>query len=324
MSSVTFKQLRAFVVLAHEHSFVRAAERLHITPPTLTASIKSLEEALELRLFDRSTRNVVPTAHATSFLPVAERLLDDLDRALEELHDKAGLRSGSVVVAGATSFINYVMSPAVARLAVEHPGIRVRLIEAATAGVRRCVLDGEADFGVTTLHEPDPSLDATRLLSDRIGVVCSRAHPIAALPGPVTLADVARYPCVGLSRINGVQVLIESDRRVPDCCRRPAYEVSDFPLMEPLLERGVGIALLPAMAARVITRSQLVYKPLRVAIQRHIYFIVPRGRSLAPAARAFANLMLAELHAMPADPAVSVVRSLNGLTAMPIDRTFPR
>ncbi|MBI5278623.1 MAG: LysR family transcriptional regulator [Burkholderiales bacterium] len=309
MLNVTFKQLRAFVVLAREQSFVRAAERLHITPPTLTASIKTLEEALELRLFDRSTRSVVMTGHARAFLPVAQRLLEDLDRALGELRDKVALHTGSVIVTGATSFIAYVLSPAVARLAQAHPGVRVRLNEAATEAARRAVLDGEADFGVTTLHEPDPSLSATRLVSDRFMLACHREHPLAVGKGTVALSELAGHPFVGLSRINGVQAILEGERRLPECARRPAYEVSDVPLLAPLIERGVGLALLPAMATRTIARRGLVFRPLGALVQRHIYFIMQRGRSLGPAAQTLVALMLDELHRMPADATVSVSRS---------------
>ena len=306
MVNVTFKQLRAFVVLAREQSFVRAAERLHVTPPTLTASIKTLEVALDLRLFDRSTRSVMLTGHARSFLPVAERLLQDLDRALAELHDKVALHTGSVVVTGATSFIAYVLSPAVTRLARAHPGVRVRLTEAATQAARRAVLDGEADFGVTTLHEADPSLAAIRLVSDRFGLICHRDHPLAAHEAPIALQDLAGHAFVGLDRLNGVQAILEADRRLPECARRPAYEVSAMPLLAPLIEKGLGVALVPAMAARAIARRGLVFRPLATSLQRHMYFIAQRGRSLAPAAQALVELMLDELHRMPTDAAVTV------------------
>jgi LysR family carnitine catabolism transcriptional activator len=308
MRSMTFKQLRAFVVLAREHSFVRAAEHLHVAPPTLTASIKTLEDALGVRLFDRSTRNVAPTAQARSFLPAAERVLEELDRALADLHNRASLRTGSVVVTGATSFIAYVLSPAVARLSVAHPGVRVRLNEAATEAARRSVLDGEADFGITTLNEPDPSLNATRLASDRFGLVCHRDHPLATGDTPVALAKLAPHAFVGLTRLNGVRAILEVDRRLPECARRPAYEVSDVPLLAPLIEKGVGLALLPAMAARTISRRSLVFRPLAVVVQRHIYFISLRGRTLAPAAHALAELMLDELQRLPGDGSVSVSR----------------
>jgi LysR family carnitine catabolism transcriptional activator len=309
MQNVTFKQLRAFVVLAREQSFVRAAERLHVTPPTLTTSIKTLEDALELKLFDRSTRSVVLTAQAQSFLPVAERLLEDLDRALKDLHNKVSLHTGSVVVTGATSFLSYVLSPAVARLALAHPGVRVRLNEAATEAARRGVLDGEADFGITTLHEPDPSLHAIRLASDRFGVLCRRDHPLAAGDEPITFPELAPHRFVGLSRINGVQVILEADRRLPESARRPAYEVSDIPLLAPLIEQAVGVSLLPAMAARSIMRRTLVFRPLASVVQRHIYFITQRGRSLSPAAHALVELTLEELRRVPSDALVSVSRT---------------
>ena len=309
MQNVTFKQLRAFVVLAREQSFVRASERLHVTPPTLTTAIKTLEEALELRLFDRSTRSVVLTGHAQSFLPVAERLLEDLDRALADLHNKVALHTGSVVATGATSFLSYVLTPAVARLAQAHPGVRVRLNEAATEAARRAVLDGEADFGITTLHETDASLRAVRLASDRFGVLCRRDHPLAAGEEPVSFAQLAAHTFVGLSKINGVTAIVEAERRLPEAARRPAYEVSDIPLLTPLVEQGVGVTLLPAMAARSIMRRGLVFRALAPLVQRHIYFITQRGRSLSPAAQALVEFAVEELRRLPSDALVSVSRT---------------
>jgi len=71
MKNVTFKQLRAFVVLAQELNFSKAAVRLHVTAPTLTASIKNLESSLKIQLFDRSTRAVKLTNQSIHFLSTA-------------------------------------------------------------------------------------------------------------------------------------------------------------------------------------------------------------------------------------------------------------
>ncbi len=169
-------------------------------------------------------------------------------------------------------------------------------------------LEGEADFGVTTLHDSDPALSATRLASDRFGLVCHRDHPLAAGKTPVSTAELAACAFVGLTRLNGVRVILEADRRLPEAARRPAYEVSDVPLLAPLIEQGVGVALLPSMAARSIARPSLVFRPLAGMMQRHIYFIRLRGSSLAPAAHALVELMLNELHRLPGNGSVSVSR----------------
>ena len=165
-ANITLKQLRAFTAVAREGSFTRASEKLYVTQSTLTTSIKTLENEIGLRLFDRSTRAVVLTAQGAQFLPAAERMLRDLNESLDDLRLAATRQRGSVVVAAAASFMHYVLSPAVVNMAGSYPGITVRMREETTEGVCRLVLSGEADFGVTTLFEPVSLLDTALILTD--------------------------------------------------------------------------------------------------------------------------------------------------------------
>lgn len=309
LQGISFKQLRAFVVVAEERSFARAANRLHLTPPALTSAIKALEHLIGLRLFDRSTRSVELTAPAREFLPIAQRLLLDLSDALENLHDKARIGSGSVIVAGATSFMAYVLTPAVTVLAASHPGVRVRVVGAATAEVTRSVLEGEADFGITTLmplHRRDQELQATLLLSDRMGAVFSAGHPFARQSGSLSGRSLITERFVSLNRHNGVRMVIDAERRLPDPCRRPLYEVSEVPLLAPLIEHGVGIALLPALAARPIVGQSLRFRVLRTPVWRQLYFVRRSGRTLSPAAELLVRLIFEQLREVARDPLVSV------------------
>lgn len=98
--NVTLRQLRAFVAVAQEQSFTRAAARLHVTQSTLTASIQALESEIGMRLFDRSTRSVLATPQGQQFLPAAERMLRELQEALEEMRQTADRRRGSVAGEG--------------------------------------------------------------------------------------------------------------------------------------------------------------------------------------------------------------------------------
>ncbi|HEY4067677.1 MAG TPA: LysR family transcriptional regulator, partial [Burkholderiaceae bacterium] len=157
--NITLKQLRAFTALAHERSFTHASETLHVTQSTLTSAIKALEGEIGIRLFDRSTRFCELTPQGARFLPAAQRMLRDLGESLEEVREVAGLQRGSVAVAAAASFINFVLAQAVVDMARSHPAIGVRLVEEITSGVCRLVTDGEVDFGVTSLFAPAPDLD---------------------------------------------------------------------------------------------------------------------------------------------------------------------
>ena len=308
MPNVTFKQLRAFVVLAHELNFTKAAAKLHVTAPTLTVAIKSLEETLQLKLFDRTTRAVKLTDQSTRFLSVAQRLIDDLERAITDLDEQVSLEAGSVAVVGAASFLSYVLSPTIQQLASAHPAIKVRLVEAGTTAVIEDVLNGDADFGMTTFHGNHPKLESAHILSDRVSVVCSRNHPLAQSGEPIAIKELARQVFIGLTKNNGLRHVLEQDQRLPEICRNPAYEVSVVHLIKPLLKAGIGIALLPEMACRTISDHDIVSVPLKASIWRHMHIVTCRGRSLTPAAEQLKATVLMQLQKLKGNKMISTTK----------------
>lgn len=290
--NITLKQLRAFTAVARERSFTRASERLHVTQSTLTAAVQILENEMGMRLLDRSTRMVVLTAQGESFLPVAERLLRDLQESLDEMRQTANRQRGSVVVAAAASFILYVLAPAVARTAQTYPGINVRLSEETTEGAARMVLSGEADFGVTTLFQGVPALDAALLLTDAYGAVYSRGHALEVEPSPLPWSRLGRHTLVGLHRSNGIRMLIDQHPGIASHYKNPAYEVGSMSSLQPLLAQGFGYAALPALAAGPLMADGLCFKPLiQPVLRRQLYVVKKKGRTLSPAATALVEAM---------------------------------
>jgi DNA-binding transcriptional LysR family regulator len=95
MKTVTFRQLRVFVEVARNLSFVRAAESLHLTPPAVTMQVKELESAIELPLFDREGRKVSLTTAGEYFLVYAKRMLTTLKDADDAMARFRKLESGS-------------------------------------------------------------------------------------------------------------------------------------------------------------------------------------------------------------------------------------
>ncbi|GGU86954.1 hypothetical protein GCM10010211_61300 [Streptomyces albospinus] len=91
---VELRHLRAFVEVARQQSFTRAAEKLTITQPALTRTVQQLETALRVRLFNRSSRHVELTNVGNSFLTQVERVLNELDRAMNALSEQVSIRLG--------------------------------------------------------------------------------------------------------------------------------------------------------------------------------------------------------------------------------------
>ena len=297
MTNVTLRQLRAFVLIAKERSFTRAASRLHVSPSALTITIRELEAEIGMRLFDRSTRTVEPTPQALGFQPVAERLLEELGRALDDLRSYAERKKGFVTVAGASSVITFVIAPAIAALAKAHPGISVRLIEDHTEGLAKRVLSGEVDFGITTLLRPIDGIDARLLLRDRFGVMFPAEHPFASQRGPVSLSALSGVPLIALGTGAGIRDLVDQHPALTSVLPRPAYEASSVHTLQTLVSQNVGVALVPALTARSAAHSGVGFRSLnRPSIFRGLFFVSARSRTLWPAAAALAEHALSNIN----------------------------
>lgn len=308
MNNVTLKQIRAFVAIAAECSFTQAANSLHVTQSTLTSSIKALEEEIGMQMFDRSTRAVVLTKQGALFLPAAQRLLRDLEDALENLQMVAARERGSVAVCAAGSFITYVLTPALIQMASHYPGIHTRLTEGTTQSVAQMILSGEADFGVTTLFQPIPELDTALLLTDAYGAVCNKTHPLSEETAPLTWNKLSRHTMVRLNKANGIRTLLDMEPKVADLFKSTAYEVSGVASLQALLSQGFGYSALPALAAKSLVVDGLRFQPLtRPNIRRQLHVVKKKGRSLSPAAVTLFRAMIDAMENMAPDSTVDVV-----------------
>jgi len=307
MVNITLKQIRAFIAVAAEGSFTKAADSLHVTQSTLTSSIKVLEDEIGLQLLDRSTRSVIPTRQGEIFLPTAQRILRDLEEALDDLRMVAERERGSVSVCAAGSFITYVLTPALMDLARHYPGIHTRFTEGTTQSVAQQVLSGEADFGVTTLFEPIPELDATLLLTDAYGAVYGAEHPLNEEQSSLTWKKLSQHTMVRLSKANGIRILLDSEPKIAGLFKNTVYEVSGVAALQALLRRGFGFSALPALAARSLVVEGLRFSILaRPGIRRKLYVVKKKGRSLSPAAVALFRAMIEALEDMSPDEAIDV------------------
>ncbi len=304
MRNITLKQLRAFVMIVKEGSFTRAAARLNLSQSTLTLQVRELEREVGLKLLHRTTRSVQPTSAGTGFLPLSARLLDELTDAVEDLHALARGEKGSVAVVAGASIISLVVAPAVATLSKSFPGISVRILEDLGDEVGRRVAAGEADFGLPSYVRPSNEMDSSFLLKDQIGVLCAKNHPLVRRRS-LTWKDLTGFPFATLSQGTPLRQVIDKHPDIGAVLPRPNYEASSISSLVALVAQGAGIALLPSLAALPAVRQNLAFRALRGPdIFRELYFVSPRRRTLTPAARQVASVILARL---------DVVRRMRGV-----------
>jgi DNA-binding transcriptional LysR family regulator len=243
------RHLRAFVAVAEELHFGRAAARLHIAQPPFSQQIKHLERDLGVQLLERTTRQVRLTNAGAVFLEHARRVLAEADRARESVLLTEQGERGEIRV-GLTGATTWRLLPRMTRAyRARYPLVRLELHPSVFSGAQiSALLDGGIDVGL--LRAPVPaSLESRTLLDEDLVAVLPDEHPLAARTS-VPLVELAEENFVSYPDRQGSHL---RDTAVRGCASvgfwpRVVQEAQDTYTVVALVAAAVGVALLPASA----------------------------------------------------------------------------
>lgn len=293
-NNISIRHLRAFVEVANSGSFTRAAESLHLTQSTLTATIKQLEAQAGLKLFDRTTRRVLLSGEGEHFLPVAEKLISDFDTAFNDLQATATQQQGKVGIAASPSMISRLLPPVIKQYHAKFPNIRLYLRDDNASGIEQRVLDNDVDFGIGGDHSQQPELNYHPILNDQYGVILPPQHPLAKQV-ELSWQSIHQQPQIHLSADTGTRsqlLAFAHQHQIQLATDNVLIEVSTPAGLAEMVRIGLGISLLPALAASTKAFDGLKFIPLSSpAMYRQIYIISRKGRALGPAADAMLELI---------------------------------
>lgn len=301
------------VALDHHRNFARAAQAMHVTQPSFSRAIASLESRLKVRLFDRSNREVQPTAAGRTLLARARRLLADHAAIGDALDAQRTLRSGSVTIATGPYALEISVIEAVVRLTRKHPRLQVEVIEGDWQRLGALMLARGIELAVfdTRLIATDHRLRVEALPAHRGHFYCRAGHPLAGRTG-LQLQQVLAYPFVGnrgpyqpLADAAGAGAGLQIDAATGDI--RPMISTTSAAAARAIVRRtdGVGLATLPQLQDE-LKRQGLSILDVEWSGMYSAYGLVSlREHVLSPAAEALAA-MIREVEAEHADAAATL------------------
>lgn len=277
--------LLSFRAVAELGNFRKAAEVVHLSQPAFSRRIANLEEALGVRLLERTTRRVTLTAVGRDFERKVRDLLDDLDTTLLGIRGAAATRMSEVTLACVPSTVNYYVSRVVQQFHAANPRVRVKVFDAGANEVLGVVTRGEADFGLNFMGSQEPELDFTPLLEEQFVAACRRDHPIARLR-QIPWSALKAHDYISVSRSSGNRVLL--DQALAGLADRPQaiFETQHVTTTLGLVEAGLGVAAVPSLA--MPARGHPVLVSVRLVdpvVTRKVGLIKRANRALAPAAQ---------------------------------------
>jgi DNA-binding transcriptional LysR family regulator len=287
--------IHAFVEVAEQGNFSRAAEKLGITQTALTRRIQRLESFVGVQLLDRTTRATALTQVGREFLPLSTRLVADLTFGIEQLRARARLAIGEVTVAAIQSIAAHHLPAVLAQYGRDHPHNRVEILERSGTMVTDAVRQGHADFGVHIQQDAHADLSEDLLMRDPFVLVCSRDHKLAKAKA-VSWSNLKGTDLITLGGSSGNRRLIESQLARSGLETRGRFVVESTPTAVALARTGVGLAILPATMNAARGASGLVEVPLtNPVLHRSISLVRRRNQALSPAAAALHALLTTAL-----------------------------
>lgn len=285
--NVTLRQLRAFVAVARTESFTLAAESLFITQSALSGLIKEFEQALGMRVVDRSTRRTRLSDVGRDLYPLVEKILNDLDRVMDEVAQRQALKTGVVRVAAPQLMASTLLPDIIAAYAFERPAIRIEVVDCAVESVMSRVFSGEVDFGIGPERDPNSDITATTLFRGPFMVVFPPGHPLEALT-EISWRDIVHYPLTTLQGQFTKRLALDLRAAQRDLHFSPVHEVAFLSTALAMVNAGMGITVCVSYAASLVKLYGLEIRPLHEPeVYRNFYVFTRQGRSLSPAAENF-------------------------------------
>lgn len=295
------------MIVAEKCSFKAAAEELGRTQPSITLSVQQLEETVGLKLLERTTRKVVPTAEGERFIPIAKRLVRDFDAALSDLMATAEGRTGHVSIVVNPSVAAKILPPIIKTFSKRYSGISVHVSDGNSRQIQNRILRNEADFGIGGRMEGRQELDYSPALEDRIELVCHRSHPLGQGKTALKWSDLKGHEMLdsGLSDMMPDRTLAKSSK----------YEFSTTSTLFAMIKADIGVTILPSLAAAV-DNPAVVARPITgPTVKREICIVRRKQWTLSPPATLLLNLLHEELPGVIASLGVKNVKLRTHQTA---------
>ena len=297
------RQIKAFLAIARLQSFTRAAEHLHISQAGLSSMLREVEVQLDCRLFDRTTRSVSLTAQGRAFVPVAERVIAELDAAAVTLSHLSDTRKG-VLTVGATPFVAGCLMPgACSDFARTHPGIAVQVHDLERDEIQQRVRVGEIDVGFGVFLESTSSIRRRPLFQTDLVLVSRRQSKASLWLKPIAWSSLREAQLIGLPAANPIQRLVNANvgGLAPDAERTGTFNA--FYTVLAMVEAGMGSAVLPAFVVAASHRFSFSLAPLLQPVAPlNFYEITKKGRLPSPIVNALSACLTAVMQKQMSPP----------------------
>ncbi|GAB3798058.1 LysR substrate-binding domain-containing protein [Virgibacillus kimchii] len=285
------RQVTYFAEVAKQKSFTKAAATLHVSQPSLSKTIKNLEEKLGTPLFYRAAKGLELTDTGQVFLANAKNVLDAFDNLTAELDDVGELKKGEIKIGIPPIIGAAFFSTLISKYIELYPSIQMSLNEVGSNKIKQEVSEGELDVGlICNLPIQKENYETIRLLKDPLMLIMHRDNPLAVRE-EIKFSDIEHEPMILYRRDFSLH------DRIMEACRNHGFypnvvcESSQKDFIIEMVEAKLGVALLPSKICSQIANENMKAIPFdKPAVYLELAMIWKKDKYLPHAVREFITM----------------------------------
>lgn len=301
------RQMQYFLCLAQEGNVTRAARQLNIVQPALSMQIARLEKALGKQLFHRAAHGVSLTPAGETLARLVTPIVQDIDRATDEMARLDGKVSGRVSVGMITSAAQSTLPVSSARIAAQYPDIQLLACEGYTETMIEWVLSGQLDIAIVNTPSRRAALTAHHILDEEM-MLAHAAMRRLSLPKPVTFDRLKNLDLVIPSRRHGLRRILDDAAAEAGFNLQPRLEIDTLSAVCELVASTEMVTVLPGIALHpLLSAGRIkVHRMRKPSIVRSIAWVTNPRRVVSAAMTAVMDIIASDLKTAAASAAASV------------------
>ena len=273
----------------------KASITLFASQPTISLQIKALEEALEIKLFERRGPHLKLTTEGEILYNLASPLVQGIDRIKESFIAQYGdLASGELSIAAEESTILCTLTKPIQKFAQDHPGIRLKLVNVTGQDGRDLVLADQTDFAISSLLDVPEALNYKPFVSYPSVLIMPKDHPLTKLP-MITLKDIGQYGMIIPPPEFSSWRLIKMVFALNGASYKVALEAGGWEVVKKYVSLGMGVSIVTEICITEADYENFEIVNLDEFFPARKYGIVSRaGRTLSAPAQKFIEVLKTE------------------------------
>ncbi len=302
---IEMRQIQVFLAVSELLNFSRAAEKIHLSQPTVSGHLKTLERYLKVELIERGQREIRLTPAGELFHPFARRIFALQKRAISEMALYAGAETGRLEIGGSNTPGEYVLPAAVGHFRHRHRQAEITLKIGDSSSITDLVGDGKLELGLVGVAAPKSDFNSRICLEDELILVAGlKLSERLEIPEQITLEELKKLPFILREQGSGSRRVLETALSKKGLKRFSELnliaEMGSAEAIRQALKNDLGVAVVSNLSVDEDLENGKLKKILLPGepIRRPFYLIANKERTLSPLAAAFRRFIL-KMHESP-------------------------